>query len=192
MSNENTGMKILETALCLFSQKGYDAVGVQEIAQACCVTKPVLYYHFSSKAGILEGIMEEYVEPFINRLEDAAYFNGNVEESIKNLSYCYIESSCENMSLCMMLMTMQYAPLQSEIYQVFVKHCSRIFDIVNNIFVKARPSLGNMHGRERQFAMTLLSMLGSHMYELKKQSNPALNKEDVDRIVHQFLHGIYS
>lgn len=192
MPNENTGMKILETALDLFSQKGYDAVGVQEIAQACCVTKPVLYYHFSSKAGILEGIMVEYVEPFITRLEVASAYNGSVEEAIRNFAYCYVECFCQNMPLCMMLITMQYSPLKSEFYQVFVKHCSKIFDIVNTIFVKSRAQIGNMNGRERQFTMTLLSVLASHMYELNKQENPTPDRGEVDRLIHQFLHGIYS
>ena len=40
---------ILETALDLFYARGYDAVGVQEVAERSGVTKPTLYYYFKSK-----------------------------------------------------------------------------------------------------------------------------------------------
>ena len=51
MDNRET---ILETALDLFYTRGYDAVGVQEIAERSGVTKPTLYYYFKSKYGLLE------------------------------------------------------------------------------------------------------------------------------------------
>ena len=41
--------RILECALELFYAKGYDAVGVQEIAERSGITKPTLYYYFGSK-----------------------------------------------------------------------------------------------------------------------------------------------
>ena len=43
--------RILQCALELFYAKGYDAVGVQEIAQKAGITKPTLYYYFGSKYG---------------------------------------------------------------------------------------------------------------------------------------------
>ena len=49
MDNRET---ILETALDLFYTRGYDAVGVQEIAERSGVTKPTLYYYFKSKYGL--------------------------------------------------------------------------------------------------------------------------------------------
>ena len=37
---------IMEKALELFCARGYDAVGVQEIAEQSGITKPTLYYYF--------------------------------------------------------------------------------------------------------------------------------------------------
>ena len=44
--------KILESALDLFFTKGYDAVGVEEIAERAGITKPTLYHYFGSKYGL--------------------------------------------------------------------------------------------------------------------------------------------
>ena len=56
-------MNILEKALHLFYEKGYDAIGVQEIADAAGVTKPTLYHYFGSKYGLLQAVaMEGYAD----------------------------------------------------------------------------------------------------------------------------------
>ena len=52
--------RILQCALELFYAKGYDAVGVQEIAQKAGITKPTLYYYFGSKYGLLETLLTKH------------------------------------------------------------------------------------------------------------------------------------
>ena len=47
---------IMEKALELFCARGYDAVGVQEIAEQSGITKPTLYYYFGSKQGLYEFV----------------------------------------------------------------------------------------------------------------------------------------
>ena len=58
MKQENTKEKILETALELFSEKGYDSVSVGEIAEAVGIKAPSLYNHFPSKQASFEAIVE--------------------------------------------------------------------------------------------------------------------------------------
>lgn len=50
--------KIIETALTLFSERGYDAVSVGEIAEAVGIKAPSLYNHFPSKQAIFDAIVE--------------------------------------------------------------------------------------------------------------------------------------
>lgn len=58
MKQENTKQKIIETALTLFSERGYDAVSVGEIAAAVGIKAPSLYNHFPSKQSIFDAIVE--------------------------------------------------------------------------------------------------------------------------------------
>lgn len=48
---------IVETALRLFSQKGFEAVTVRDIAAELELTAPALYVHFKSKQDILDEIL---------------------------------------------------------------------------------------------------------------------------------------
>lgn len=65
---------ILDSALTLFYEKGYDAVGVQQIVDAAGVTKPTLYYYFGSKQGLLSCLLEEQfsrLETQMEKVKDA-------------------------------------------------------------------------------------------------------------------------
>ena len=53
---------ILQTALRLFSQKGFEAVSVRDIAAELELTAPALYVHFKSKQDILEAILRRMEE----------------------------------------------------------------------------------------------------------------------------------
>lgn len=58
MKQEDTGEKILDKALELFSTKGYDSVSVGEIAKAVGIKAPSLYNHFPSKQAIFDAIVD--------------------------------------------------------------------------------------------------------------------------------------
>lgn len=57
-----TKQKILDEALSLFSQKGYSAVFVGEIADAVGVKTPSLYKHYKSKQDIFDSCVEVFSE----------------------------------------------------------------------------------------------------------------------------------
>lgn len=58
----NTKERIRYEALKLFSQKGYDAVGVTEIADAVGIKAPSLYKHYKSKRAIFDSIVQRMSE----------------------------------------------------------------------------------------------------------------------------------
>ena len=73
---------ILETALDLFYTRGYDAVGVQEIAERSGVTKPTLYYYFKSKYGLLEQLLLSRSEGFGRELREACAYHGDLKNTL--------------------------------------------------------------------------------------------------------------
>lgn len=56
---EDTKQRILDEALRLFSQSGFDAVSVERIASAVGIKAPSLYKHFKSKQEIFDAIVAE-------------------------------------------------------------------------------------------------------------------------------------
>lgn len=59
MKQEDTKKKILDKALELFAENGYDSVSVGEIAKAVGIKAPSLYSHYPSKQAIFNAIVED-------------------------------------------------------------------------------------------------------------------------------------
>ena len=56
--------RLLEAAVSLFAHKGYPATSTREIVEAAGVTKPMLYYYFQSKEGLLAAALEHFLDLF--------------------------------------------------------------------------------------------------------------------------------
>lgn len=52
-----TKAKIIQNAMKLFSQKGYDATTADDIARESDVNKALIYYYFKNKAGLYANVM---------------------------------------------------------------------------------------------------------------------------------------
>lgn len=50
---------ILESAARLFAERGYGGTSLQDLAVALGISRPLLYYYFSSKEKLLEALVEE-------------------------------------------------------------------------------------------------------------------------------------
>lgn len=80
-----TKEKILDAALTLFSEKGYDATGVDELAELAGVKGPALYYHFKGKDAILNGIvsmLENYYETNFGSAQNITKYPSSLQELI--------------------------------------------------------------------------------------------------------------
>ena len=55
----NTREKIIDAALTLFSENGYDGTGVERIAACVGIKAPSLYKHFKGKEDILNAIIDK-------------------------------------------------------------------------------------------------------------------------------------
>ena len=58
----STRERILDVALDLFVDQGYDKTSLREIAEKMGFSKAALYYHFASKADILMGLHQAHAQ----------------------------------------------------------------------------------------------------------------------------------
>ena len=82
----HTRQQVLDTAIELFAERGYDATSLQMIADRMGVTKAAVYYHFRAKADILLAIsmpvmaaMEALMDDVATRRTRADRIRGLVE-----------------------------------------------------------------------------------------------------------------
>jgi TetR/AcrR family transcriptional regulator len=83
--------KLLQIGLQYFAERGYDAVGIQEIVDAAEITKPTLYHYFGSKEGLLESIFSSNFSMLFENLDQVARYNGDVKTTLENATHWYFD-----------------------------------------------------------------------------------------------------
>ena len=91
MKNIDTRERILNEALKLFAKKGYDAVGVAEIADAVGIKAPSLYKHFKSKRDIFDSIIERVNKMDSEKARVYEMPNGTIDEIAEDYKNIPIE-----------------------------------------------------------------------------------------------------
>jgi AcrR family transcriptional regulator len=64
--------EILDSALEVFSERGYHAASIDEIASAAGISKALIYEHFPSKKDLHASLLERHVEDIFERLASSA------------------------------------------------------------------------------------------------------------------------
>ncbi|MCE7001426.1 TetR/AcrR family transcriptional regulator [Kibdelosporangium philippinense] len=73
---EQTRKSVLETARRLFTEHGFDATSLQQIADAMGVTKANVYYYFRTKIETLEALLDGSVTGLTAALDEAESIKG--------------------------------------------------------------------------------------------------------------------
>jgi AcrR family transcriptional regulator len=182
---------LLRSALALFAAKGYDATGVQEIAEAAGVAKPTLYHFFGSKHGLLEALFAEYGSKLDDAVREAARYAGDLPLTLDRIAAAYVDFATREPVFYRMELALYFAPRDSEAHQVATGYYARRHAMLEEVFAKAVRQHGNMRGRQGRYALTLVGMINNY---IALQLNGRLVITDRVRrdIVHQFSHGIYS
>ena len=174
---------IMNSALTLFYESGYDAVGVQQIVDSAGLSKPTLYYYFGSKQGLLEALLNEHFQPMEQKLIEASETGKNIPEKLYRIARAFFNGASEDPKFHMLMMALFYSGRKSEGFRTVY-------------FDNASAELGNMNGRQDQFAVGFSGILMHYLMmtagDQSDLSNLVVRDEEVYRLVHQFMYGIYS
>jgi AcrR family transcriptional regulator len=70
---------IMAAAAALFAQKGFHSASMAELAQACGVSKPLLYHYYRDKEHILFDIADSYIDQLLSVVERVVAQNLDAE-----------------------------------------------------------------------------------------------------------------
>jgi AcrR family transcriptional regulator len=99
-----TREKILEAAAQIFSEKGYHAASMQDIARSVNLQKASLYHHVSGKQEILLELLDRALDILILRIGSVASLNIPPEEKLQKAMHVYLESLFEQRELSAVLL----------------------------------------------------------------------------------------
>lgn len=188
MDNRST---IATQALALFAARGYDAVGVQDIVLAAGVTKPTLYHYFGSKRGLIEALMQEPFGRLYTLVESAAAYQGDLPEALRRVVRVLFAFARTEPQFYRVAISTWLALPANEAHQVVVPLYGKIQKRLEQLFLDAVGSHGNMRERHVQYAATLLGIVNTYII-LSLNGYAELSDHVAQQVVQQYLYGIYS
>ena len=102
--------RILQSALELFSSKGYDATAVREICEAAGITKPTLYHFYGSKEGVYRALVEGVLERFRGQILEQLAQPGPVAGRLRHVARQYFAAARGQRDLMRFLFSIVHNP----------------------------------------------------------------------------------
>src|SRR5262245_19323155 len=81
--SETTRTALIAAARELFAERGYAAVGTEEIVRAAGLTRGALYYHFGGKRELFEAVYEEIEREVTERIARDALTGSDLLEALR-------------------------------------------------------------------------------------------------------------
>jgi AcrR family transcriptional regulator len=161
--------RILMAALHLFSQRGYAAVGVREIAQRANVNISMISYYFGGKIGILKSLIDRFHDQYVVSIEQALDDSIPPEDCVRAIIHNLLDFVRENTDLSMLF----FHTLPLDIPEIAEHKEKRVLDLLKKISGLAR-NMGLNPDDKMLFLFlgpTILNMILTHfrLRPLQKQ-----------------------
>lgn len=195
---EDNKSKLLECALELFADKGYDGAGINAIVEMAELSKPTLYYYFGSKAGLFEELLSIYYGQFEDLLKNVCryyprpnLYEDDVKPVLINIAKVYIRFAQNNPVFYRIMMALHFVPQTSTAAQISEKYHKVQYDLVEEVFQQFAEVHKNLRGGVRLSALNFISAINAQI-AFWYRGYGYLDDDTVNQLVKQFMHGIFS
>ena len=89
MPREQRREQVMEVARAVFVERGYHAAGMDEIAEAAGVSKPVLYQHFPGKLELYLALVDRGIEELFQSADAALASTTDNKERVRATMHAY-------------------------------------------------------------------------------------------------------
>lgn len=88
-----TSEKILQAALTVFLEVGFDHASLDKIAALAGVTKPTVYSHFGSKIGLLQAVAQQQTQQTLAQFSLNLQATGNVRRDLTGFAKVFLTNA---------------------------------------------------------------------------------------------------
>lgn len=188
---KDTEQRLLDSALTLFSQKGYAATSVREIIEAAEVTRPVLYYYFPSKEALFARLIQATHRDAYEELGAALALDVGCEDRLRRFVRGSFAFCAKDPRLPRLLFHVAYGPPTEGVAEIVAGMTAVRFGLIVWIFREALATGEVRGGSPESLALAFCCLMDQHINVLCSLPNPEfrLTQELADALVMLFLHG---
>lgn len=185
-------MRLMESALVLFSEKGYDGTSIREIIEMAGVTRPVLYYYFENKEDLFRRLLETRCAQMTLAWDEAIAGATNLKTRLTALIRTAFEQMEQSPQVIRLILVMFFAPSQSgpamDRGRLVDERLRRIVAIM-----RAGVEEGEIPSADpRALALAFSGMMDMYLMGKVRHPRAELSPALGEALVELFLHGAHS
>lgn len=181
--------RLLESALQLFSEKGYEGTSIREIIEGAGVTRPVLYYYFTNKEDLFRKLLEPALAKYTRTLADIRENYSDAVGRLKAIARATFRFAEENPQAVRLVLQLYFAPpkggprLDKTIYRL------RRFRFLEEIMQEGLAK-GELAGGDAQgLALALIGMMDTFVTAKSYLPDTHLSEEAAEGLIDLFYFG---
>lgn len=182
-------VRLLNSALTLFSEKGYEATKIREIIEGAGVTRPVLYYYFENKEDLFRRVFETMFSQLISRIEEASQRQGTCVERLKAIISAAFALAEENTQLVRLILQALFAPPHQGPPLDRNKLIRQRFKAVEHVIKDGLANQELSGGDSQSLTLVFLGLMDMHMMAKFHRTETRLSPELASALVDLFLAG---
>ena len=128
-----TREQILNAAALIFSQKGFHATSMQDIADAVNLQKASIYHHINSKQEILVEILDQALDLLIDNMEQILQLPLPADELFRQAIRSYLTTIFERRELAAVLL-LEHRSLEPELNAQHIPRRDRFEQLWRHLF----------------------------------------------------------
>src|SRR5262249_34267100 len=183
--------RLLHAALRQFADRGYAGASVQSIVDAAHVTKPTLYYHFHSKAGLFQALLD-WAHDERYRLMREALTNGvPLKEQLTEILAALFEFIPHHRPLMRIAFATAFAA-RGEIpaHIQYLEKPQRNFNFIQRLIRQGRVRGGLLPGYStRELALGIWGLMTIRVMDDLVTGQRLLTRRDAETVVRLSLGG---
>ena len=140
-------------------------------------------------------LLQSRSEGFGRELREACAYHGDLKNTLCAAARTAASFVAREPKFSALFVALYHSAKGNEAYQAVRPLVLKLQQEIEQIFISAAADLGNMHGRQRQFSLGFIGLVLYYIVmkqEISRREAVQISEEEIEALVHQFMHGIYS
>jgi len=146
---------VIDVAAKVFAQRGYHATSMDDLVSATGMTKGGLYHYTAGKEDLLLGVIEELMDPLLERARETLKAPGSAESRLRALMTLWLQHVADHRDH-MIVFSRERGTLERSARWREVRRARRSFEKMLAEAIDAGCEDGSFEVADRQLALMML------------------------------------
>ena len=190
--NRNTDRdRLLDAAMRLFAQKGFESASMRELAEAAEVTRPTLYYYFGSKEGLYLELVERLCATVENSILQSMVPQGTARVRLKSFVLKILDSIIEDAGNQRFFFVISLDPRRNNLSS-FHERMRNFIAAVVELLLEEGVEKGEFETDDvKCITKLILALVDSFIYNQIFLAYPKSNRDETEKMLDVLLEQIH-